>query len=375
MEVTVRGLVLDYGGAVAVRDLDLDVAAGESIVLLGQSGCGKTSTMRCIAGLEEPTHGTITIGDRTVFDAAAGSSVPAHRRNVGMVFQSYAVWPHRTVEENVLFPLRMAGVGRASARETARQVLASVGLDHLADRGASNLSGGQMQRVALARSIAMRPAVLLLDEPLSNLDARLRDDLRVELRRIQQEQNLTSIYVTHDQTEALALADRVAIMQGGRITQLSSPEELYSRPASVSIAQFLGVSNVYRVRAGEEGTVRLADGVALRTTHRGPVEGRSACVRPEAVLVTAGGRPGAPGVNDLDGVLRARSYQGALTRMSVVLSGGLFVDCVQASASVAGIEPGAPVRVMVDPADVQVLPPEVDGVPDAPSTSVDRRAA
>ncbi|MCM3850024.1 ABC transporter ATP-binding protein [Pseudonocardia sp. DR1-2] len=360
MEVTVRGLVLDYGGAVAVRDLDLDVAAGESIVLLGQSGCGKTSTMRCIAGLEEPTHGTITIGDRTVFDAAAGSSVPAHRRNVGMVFQSYAVWPHRTVEENVLFPLRMAGVDRAAARVTARQVLASVGLDHLADRGASKLSGGQMQRVALARSIAMRPAVLLLDEPLSNLDARLRDDLRVELRRIQQEQNLTSIYVTHDQTEALALADRVAIMQRGRITQLSSPEELYSRPASVSIAQFLGVSNVYPVQEGGDGVVRLADYVALHTAHRGAVEDRSACVRPEAVVVAAGAAPGTPGVNELDGVLRARSYQGALTRMSVALPGGLLVDSVRPSASVAGIEPGASVRVTVDPDDVQVLPAEVD---------------
>jgi iron(III) transport system ATP-binding protein len=360
MELSVRGLTLDYGGHVAVRDLDLDVAAGESIVLLGQSGCGKTSTMRCIAGLEEPTAGRIAIGGRTVFDAMAGDSVPAHRRNVGMVFQSYAVWPHRTVEENVLFPLRVAKVERAEARRTVREVLELVGLDHLADRGASALSGGQMQRVALARSIAMGPAVLLLDEPLSNLDARLRDELRVELRRIQQERRLTSIYVTHDQTEALALADRVAIMQDGRITQLGAPEELYLRPASVSIAAFLGVSNVYPVCEGGGGVVRLADDVVLRTAHRGPVEGRSACVRPESVLVSACGPETAPaGTTVLEGTLRTRSYQGSLTRLSVELPSGLILDSVQPSATAAGLALGQSVRVAIDPDDVAVLPDEV----------------
>ncbi|MEU6641939.1 ABC transporter ATP-binding protein [Saccharomonospora sp. NPDC046836] len=362
MEVTIRGLTLDYGGFVAVRNLDLDVAAGESIVLLGQSGCGKTSTMRCVAGLEEPTDGVIRIGDRTVFDAAAGKSVPAHRRNVGMVFQSYAVWPHRTVQENVVFPLRMAKVPKENARRTALGVLEMVGLAHLADRGASKLSGGQMQRVALARSIAMQPAVLLLDEPLSNLDARLRDGLRVELRRIQQEQELTSIYVTHDQTEALALADRVAIMQDGRITQLSSPAELYSRPASVSIAAFLGVTNVYPVESGDGGTIRLAgSGTVLRTEHAGGAAGHSACVRPEAVRVTSAA-DGGP--NAMCGTVRTRSYQGSLTRMSIVLEGGLVMDSVLPSGAAVGLDIGTAVQVDVAPADVRVLPQDVPGTAD-----------
>ncbi|MFC5952583.1 ABC transporter ATP-binding protein [Pseudonocardia lutea] len=372
MEVTVRGLTLDYGGVTAVHRLHLDVAAGESIVLLGQSGCGKTSTMRCIAGLEEPSDGTITIGERTVFDARAGVAIPAHHRNVGMVFQSYAVWPHRTVVENVAFPLRMAKTPKAEARKAALEVLGLVGMAHLADRGASKLSGGQMQRVALARSMAMRPAVLLLDEPLSNLDARLRDDLRIELRRIQVEHQLTSIYVTHDQTEALALADRIAIMQGGRITQLSTPAELYSRPASASIASFLGVTNVFPVAAAEGDAVRLAEsGVALRTAGHAATADAVACIRPEAVRVV---EPGAAGPNVLAGRVRALSYQGFTTRLSISVDERLRLDSVVPSATVADLAIGSPTTVAIDPIDVRVLPPEV-AEPEADAGPAERSAA
>jgi iron(III) transport system ATP-binding protein len=357
MEVIIRGLTLDYGDVTAVHGLDLDVGAGESIVLLGQSGCGKTSTMRCIAGLEEPSDGTITIGERTVFDARAGVAVPAHRRNVGMVFQSYAVWPHRTVVENVAFPLRMAKTPKAEARKAALEVLALVGMAHLADRGASKLSGGQMQRVALARSMAMRPAVMLLDEPLSNLDARLRDDLRIELRRIQVENQLTSVYVTHDQAEALALADRIAIMQNGRITQLSTPPQLYSCPASASIARFLGVTNVFPVDVADRDSVRLAEGgIALKTTGDTAPADAVACIRPEAVRVV---EPGAPGANVLAGRVRALSYQGFTTRLSISVDERVRLDAVVPSATVADLAIGSPATVFIDPADVRILPPEL----------------
>lgn len=262
--------------------LDLHVADGETLVLLGKSGCGKTSTMRCVAGLETPTVGVIRIGGRVVLDASKRVDVPPHRRNVGMVFQSYAVWPHRTVVENVELSLVVKRAGRSKARARALEVLELVGLEDYASRPASLLSGGQMQRVALARSIAANPDVLLLDEPLSNLDAALRDELRVELRRIQLESGLTSVYVTHDQQEALALADRIAIMQDGRITQLDVPSAIYERPASASIARFLGAVNVFSVRsvAGERFAL---DGYPLEVvTPVVAAGGTTLCFRPEA---------------------------------------------------------------------------------------------
>jgi iron(III) transport system ATP-binding protein len=257
MKVDVRGLTLKYGDAVAVSDLDLTVDEGEALVLLGQSGCGKTSTMRCIAGLETPASAVITIGDQTVFDSGSGINRPPNKRNVGMVFQSYAIWPHMTVFENVAFPLKMKGRKKAELRAAVHETLELVGLDHLADRGASLLSGGQMQRVALARSLAMQPSVLLLDEPLSNLDARLRHRLRMELRELQLRLNVTSLYVTHDQDEALALADRIALMQSGRIVQIGKPHEIYSHPRSASIAEFLGVGNIIPVTSEDATCVRL----------------------------------------------------------------------------------------------------------------------
>ena len=212
MKITLEHLSLKYGANTVVKDLDLQIADGESLVLLGQSGCGKTSTMRCIAGLEQPSGGRITIGDTVVHDSERRVTVAPYKRNVGMVFQSYAVWPHRTVFENVGFSLKMKKVPKEEAARRVRKALAIVGLADFETRGASQLSGGQMQRVALARSLVMQPSVLLLDEPLSNLDARLRERLRIELREIQLEQNLTTVYVTHDQIEAFALADRIALM-------------------------------------------------------------------------------------------------------------------------------------------------------------------
>ena len=258
MKITLEHLSLKYGGNTVVKDLDLQIADGESLVLLGQSGCGKTSTMRCIAGLEQPSGGRITIGDTVVHDSERRVTVAPYKRNVGMVFQSYAVWPHRTVFENVGFSLKMKKVPKEEATKRVRKALAVVGLVDFETRGASQLSGGQMQRVALARSLVMQPSVLLLDEPLSNLDARLRERLRIELREIQLDLNLTTVYVTHDQIEAFALADRIALMQGGRIVQIGTPQEIYAAPSTKSIADFLGVGNIFPCTVRQDGGRHVA---------------------------------------------------------------------------------------------------------------------
>ncbi|OZE85629.1 ABC transporter ATP-binding protein [Rhodococcus sp. 14-2483-1-1] len=366
MEVAVHDLELAYGDFVAIKSLDLIIPDGESVVLLGQSGCGKTSTMRCIAGLEMPTGGTISIGDKTVFDGNSGRVVPVYKRNVGMVFQSYAVWPHKTVLENVAFPLKMKGVAKSKRRAEALAVLELVGLAHLADRGASMLSGGQMQRVALARSMAMAPSVLLLDEPLSNLDARLRDDLRVELRRIQTERGLTSLYVTHDQQEALALADRIAIMQEGRISQLGTPEQIYGSPVSASIASFLGVTNVFSVAADSTSRSLHLTGseVVLRSSSDVPTAASSACIRPEDILVTldqprdVASAAGHSDTNLLDGVVEIAVFQGATIRCKVKLDGGVQLDAVCAPPADGVLAPGARVKVTIAADAVKVLPDE-----------------
>jgi len=359
MRVGVHELELAYGDHRAIKKLDLTIEDGRSVVLLGQSGCGKTSTMRCIAGLESPTGGTITIGDRTVFDAARGKVVPPFKRNVGMVFQSYAVWPHKTVLDNVAFPLRMQGVAAGERRRRAMEVLDVVGLAHLADRGASKLSGGQMQRVALARSMAMRPSVLLLDEPLSNLDARLRDELRVELRRIQQEGGLTSLYVTHDQQEALALADRIAIMQDGRITQLGSPEEIYREPASASIAEFLGVSNIFPVEsaAGPQYVKLEGTDVVLATDGVLPDGPSSVCIRPGDVEIVSGVVADAvPGTNTFACTVDVAVFQGTSIRCKLTTGSGLRLEAVCPPPSTGGLAPGAQVTARVAARDVLVLP-------------------
>ncbi|WP_425842293.1 ABC transporter ATP-binding protein [Streptomyces fractus] len=375
MKVDVCGLELAYGDFVAIKNLDLTIEDGESVVLLGQSGCGKTSTMRCIAGLETPTRGTISIGDKRVFDGERGSSIPAFRRNVGMVFQSYAVWPHRTVLENVAFPLQMKGVGKTDRRRQALEVLDIVGLAHLADRGASMLSGGQMQRVALARSMAMSPSVLLLDEPLSNLDARLRDDLRVELRRIQVERGLTSMYVTHDQHEALALADRIAIMQEGRITQLGTPEEIYRTPASASLAAFLGVTNIFEVKPG--ATARSVELVVhsagLRTTRTLPASGPSSvCVRSEDVRVelapgTENGDATEP--NTFPGTVEVAVFQGSSIRCQITTDDGLTLEAVCPPPATGHLAHGARVNVSIAPESVMVLPDSVLDTPERAAVS------
>src|ERR1051325_10480591 len=230
-------------GLQAVDDVSFSVAAGEIVVLLGPSGCGKTTTLRCIAGLEHATSGTIAIGGATVSAPARGVMVPPRLRNIGMVFQSYAVWPHMTVTQNIAYPLKPGKLCRDEVARRVGEVLLLVGLSDYASRPVVALSGGQMQRVALARALVYQPQLLLLDEPLSNLDANLRLRLRDDLRAIVKRTGVTALYVTHDQAEAVVLGDRIGVMRDGKLLQLASPTELYNKPADVFVANFTGASN------------------------------------------------------------------------------------------------------------------------------------
>ena len=281
-------------GAKRIRALDgvtFTVPEGKLFTLLGGSGCGKTTTLRTIAGLERPDRGRIEIGGAAVFDSAAALFVPAHKRELGMVFQSYAIWPHMTVFENVAFPLRVKRHKRREIRDAVHQVLAMMAMEDMADRSATLLSGGQQQRLALARAIIGKPRLLLLDEPLSNLDAKLRERMRFELKQLQAQTGITTVYVTHDQTEALALSDEIALMRDGRIVQQGSPSDIYYRPSSVYIADFIGSTNLVRgtlcETGGDGGSCVVKIGSALcRGMLRGSAQPGSAvtvAVRPESV--------------------------------------------------------------------------------------------
>lgn len=298
--VTVAGLVKRFGEVRAVDGISFEVRDGEFFSLLGPSGCGKTTTLRCVAGLESADEGRIAIGAQTVFDGAGRLDVPVNHRDIGMVFQSYAVWPHMTVFENISYPLRIRGAGRAAIGERVARVLAILGMEALGERMPSQLSGGQQQRVALGRALALEPSVLLLDEPLSNLDAKLREVMRAELRQIQRETGLPILYVTHDQTEALAMSDRIAVMSEGRIHQLAPPEDVYLRPATEFVLGFIGTVTMLPCtlveRTAERLVLRLEDGqtVSLPAPDACPDGDRlRLAIRPEEVELVPAGSAGA----------------------------------------------------------------------------------
>ncbi len=283
-------------GRPAVDDVSFRIAAGEIVVLLGPSGCGKTTTLRCIAGLEQATSGSISIGPDLMSAPERGVQVPSRLRNIGMVFQSYAVWPHMTVKQNVAYPLRQRKVTRAEIDRRCAEVLELVGLAEYAARPVTQLSGGQMQRVALARALVYEPRLLLLDEPLSNLDAKLRLRLRDELRRIIKAAGVTALYVTHDQDEAVVLGDRIGVMQEGKLMQMSAPVDLYNRPENLFVANFTGVANFLKGElASAPGAVRLPTGDVLRIG--APPPGRAGdsvvvAVRPENIVLRPDGEAG-----------------------------------------------------------------------------------
>jgi iron(III) transport system ATP-binding protein len=313
-------------GRPAVDGVSFHVPAGEIVVLLGPSGCGKTTTLRCVAGLEHPSAGRISIGGRVVSAPADGVQVPPRSRNIGMVFQSYAVWPHMTVKQNVAYPLRHRRVPRAEIDRKTGEVLKLVGLGEFADRSVVSLSGGQMQRVALARSLVYQPQLLLLDEPLSNLDAQLRLRLRDDLRRIIKQTGVTAVYVTHDQAEAVVLGDRIGVMRDGKLLQMGSPDEIYNRPGDLFVAKFTGASNLLAgrvlARNGEFATVE-AGGERLTALTPARLDAGAAvriAVRPENVRLGEDGVRGTD--NRFTARVAARRYQGTQTIYELAALGG-----------------------------------------------------
>jgi iron(III) transport system ATP-binding protein len=293
--ISVRDLQKSFAGASgevrALRGVSFEVGKGELFTLLGPSGCGKTTTLRCIAGLEQPLSGEIVIDDRPVFSAAGGIFVPPEQRNIGMVFQSYAIWPHMTVYQNVAYPLAREA-SRTEIGERVRGILDRLSLGALADRLAPNLSGGQQQRVALARALVAQPQVLLLDEPLSNLDAKLREQMRFELKALQESFGITTVYVTHDQEEALALSDRIGLMHEGELIEVGSPADLYLRPAHRVTADFLGTANFIPAQVERNGSQPWDDMLlatplgsfgAQRSVEWQPGMGAQLFFRPESV--------------------------------------------------------------------------------------------
>ncbi len=350
MGIQVQGLIKRYGDKTILDNVSLDISDGELVSLLGPSGCGKTTTLRCIAGLEVPEAGRISIDGQVVFDANAGIMVEPYHRPIGMVFQSYAIWPHLTVFENVAFPLRVRRTPGAEVDRKVMHALGMVGLGELRDRSSQQLSGGQQQRVAVARAIVHEPAILLFDEPLSNLDAKLRDRTRAEIRKLQRDLNVATVYVTHDQAEALSLSDRIMVMSDGHILQQGTPPEIYGTPSSMFVADVVGAANFLDVTvratspSGVEAVTR--DGGVIHALSGPPPGPGKAMIRPDRLFLSH------QGANQLHGVARQRLFLGGHFEY-VIECGG---DTLRVLSPIR-VEEGARVVISFDPADCIVLAP------------------
>ena len=346
----------------AVDGVSFEVHDGELFTLLGPSGCGKTTTLRSVAGLERPDGGQIVLNEKRLFDASSRINVPANQRGLGMVFQSYAIWPHMTVFKNVSFPLDVMPRGRrpekVQLQEQVMRVLEVTELAKYADRPATNLSGGQQQRLALARALVIQPELMLLDEPLSNLDAKLRETMRFELKRLQLELGLTTVYVTHDQSEALAMSSRIAVMNAGKIEQIGKPREIYTRPKTQFVAEFIGTSNfVAGTVAGTLGNtlrIKTAEG-----TLWGPPSSTLTCgdevlvaLRPENLMISTE-RAAGEVPNEWRGSVTTRAFMG--DSVDHVVGVGKLELRVRCNPSIS-IAPGTEVYLTVDPANVALVP-------------------
>jgi iron(III) transport system ATP-binding protein len=343
--VTLKGINLSFGKTQILKGIDLKIESGEFFVFLGPSGCGKTTLIRLIAGFESAQAGEVRIGDQEV------SHLPPWNRNVGMVFQSYALWPHMTVRKNVAFGLEERRVPRSEINSRVDAVLDLVGLSDLADRRPSQLSGGQQQRVALARTIVIEPQVLLLDEPLSNLDAKLRIQMRRELRQLQRRLALTTIFVTHDQEEANTTADRIAVLNDGVVQQVGSPMELYDRPANLFVAGFLGMANVVEgIVALQEGKAlfRSADGAVLVPIGESSAAASHIVFRPQNMTIHSADVESVPGMLRLVGRVDHREFLGSVVRYRVAVGKHFLLVDASYQRGEAPIAVGTPVTLLLN---------------------------
>ncbi|WP_079125518.1 ABC transporter ATP-binding protein [Streptomyces lushanensis] len=363
VQLRLSGVTRKFNDVVAVDQIDLDVKRGEIFALLGPSGCGKSTSLRMIAGLEKIDQGSISMRDRSLADAGRGTFLPSEKRNIAMVFQSYAIWPHMTVAQNVAFPLRMRRVKRAERRRRVEEILTVTGLEALADRPATLLSGGQQQRVALARALVYTPDLLLLDEPLSNLDAKLRIQMRREIRRLNRELGITMLFVTHDQDEALSLADRLAVMNRGKVEQIGRPMDLYERPRTAFVRDFLGrlivVEGVLTGDASRRRVLLGAGGEPVGEIHGPDVPAEmgdgdrvGVYLRPEDVDIRPAG-PDGPAPNQVAARVLSSVYLGDSFEYVLDIAGSNVL--LSAPRRVVH-QPGDQVVVEVDPQRAMVWP-------------------
>jgi iron(III) transport system ATP-binding protein len=348
---------------VALDDVSLDLEPGKVLTLLGPSGCGKTTTLRCIAGLQEPDRGRITVGGQVMFDNTARVNIMPNKRGLGMVFQSYAIWPNMNVFQNVAFPLKVrsgkASLKKSEIRQRVERALTTVHLDHLMERPATDLSGGQQQRLALARALVMEPVLLLLDEPLSNLDVKLREEMLFELKRLQRELGITTVYVTHDQTEALAMSNQIAVMNHGKVEQIGSPREIYNDPKTRFVAGFVGKSNfisgtvVSKVKA-DLYEVKTADGSLLVQSGFDATPGKEVVVSLRNEHINLDVDPDVvEGLGVWKGKILGRAFLGEIVEHHVQLAAStIYVSC----NATQSFPPGTEVNVRTDPQWVNLIP-------------------
>lgn len=346
--LSLEGVSAHHGPTKVLDNLNIDVAAGELVSLLGASGCGKTTTLRVVAGFMTPSEGKVRLGGRDL------THLPIHKRDIGLVFQNYALLPHLSVLDNVMFGLKQRGMASGLRRRKALEMVEIVGLTRFVDRLPAALSGGQKQRVALARALVIDPPLMMFDEPLSSLDAKLRIDMRVQIRRLQQAGERTALYVTHDQEEAFSISDRVAIMNAGRIVQLDAPEVLYKRPANAFVARFVGFENILPIevvaRNSGEATVRLSDGTQMAMSEKefGPIPDKALlAARPEGLLL--GGTPG----RSIPVTLGLRTYLGRAYQYHCSSGAGTLIAHGDAEAPEV---PGLVAHLSINPAQSTILP-------------------
>ncbi len=323
--VSIEALTKRFAEAAAVDALNLEIADGEFVALLGPSGCGKTTTLRLLAGFLQPDGGEIRVNGEVISSAAL--IVPPERRNMSMIFQSYAVWPHMTVAQNIVYGLKFKKFAKEKIAAKLARVLGVVRLAELQDRYPAELSGGQQQRVALARALVVEPSILLMDEPLSNLDANLREEMRFEIRRLHEEFRITTVYVTHDQSEAMATADRIAVLNRGRLVQVGPPAEIFDQPKTRFVAEFVGKANILSGRVEGHGALMLSDGIKIHVANTGdllPAQAVSVCLRPHHIRLVAEQNAarelGDKGYNLFPGVVRRFIYFGDAVDYTVALA-------------------------------------------------------